>query len=81
MKPAEVDSGAPSGSERCRRLAVGVAIAVVSATAFLVRHWAALVFVAVVVVEALVFVPRHMFGAMIAGAIVAAGAVVGHWLA
>jgi hypothetical protein len=64
-----------------RQPALRVAKAALSATAFLVRHRAALVFMAVVVVEAVVFVPRHMFGAMIAGAIVATGAVVGHWWA
>jgi hypothetical protein len=58
---------------------VRVLDAALHAAAFLTRHWAALVFVAVVVVEATVFVPRHMFGAMLAGAIVATGAVVGHW--
>lgn len=47
--------------------------------AFLSRHWAAAVFMAAVALEALVFAPRHMFGAMIAAAIVATGAVIGHW--
>ena len=56
-----------------------MAKAVLDATAFLARHWAALVFLAVVAVDATVFVPRHQFGAVIAGAIVATGAVVGHW--
>lgn len=56
-----------------------VRIALAETLAFLVRHWAVLVFGVILVLVAFVFVPRHMFGAIIVTACVGTGIAVGHW--
>ena len=49
--------------------------------AFVVRHWAALVFAVLALLVVFVFAPRHMEGAILGAAIVGAGVLVGHWWA
>ena len=54
---------------------------VVTLFAFVVRHWAALVFLVLLLLVVFVFAPRQMFEAILACAIIGTGVVVGHWWA